>query len=68
MIRVFTDHALARRTRKQRRDFAAELAKAIEETALAACSHNIRPSCPKCQSRQAAFAAAKLVRDTGGVW
>lgn len=42
-----------------------DLAAAIEATAPAKCDHNVRKSCPICQTRRQAFADAHLVRAAG---
>lgn len=68
MIRIVTDRAVNARLTRHRKDLAAQFADAIETLLPAGCTHRDRPSCPVCSARRTVQAAARVVRETGGVW
>jgi hypothetical protein len=67
MIRLTTIQADTARLARHRRIVAVQLAEAVEAMPYEVCAHNDRPSCPKCATRAAVLAAARVVRETGGV-
>ena len=68
MIRIHTDHALGRKFRRERKDWADRAAEAIETLRPQDCPHaNNRPTCGRCGERRTVEAALKMVRETGGL-
>jgi hypothetical protein len=67
MIRLTTTQARAAELKRYRMAVARQCADAIEALPCEVCAHNDRPSCPRCATRLAIQAAARVVRQTGGV-
>ena len=67
MIRIVTDQAIAVTLVQHRKDLAAQFADEIELMLPLPCDHRNRPSCARCAERRTVQAAARVVRETGGV-
>jgi hypothetical protein len=67
MIKVTTTQAHAAELKRHRVAIAAQLAEVVEALAPEVCPHRDRPSCPTCSARRSFLAAARTVRETGGL-
>lgn len=67
MMRVYTAASVEAKLIRQRISLTAQIADAVEALLPELCTHRNRPSCPTCSARRTVQAAAKVIRETGGV-